>query len=376
MCIVHRNPIRVFSPCPSLCNGDITLQQRLHTRKRTDAHETKHASARLQADTRMGCPNPIRLARKQVVQGKFVIFFPDSTSEIPADAYVKTFEANGVSCVLRLVSKEGGGHLDGCDPEVFRAMGIDLPHASNGARMKNDGDAGPDPEVFRAVGIEHHNLELDMMLLPDVEDECSRARKPRSYGEAGAADGSRTTPSSIPSRNLEATPENARTRSGEVTELDEACPTDDTVRGWFRVCDQEMRKGMVAVQCDEGMSCCCEVLIALWLIKDRRFTARQAIAYMRIFRQGSIVGRQQMYLCAVEKSMHDWGDAGSKGGWCGTQGLEESLRRLAREEESKNKAKNLLREMTYKSPIFRKSWHGKTGHGKSEKNLIVPPSSP
>ena len=277
--------------------------------------------------------------------------------------------------MLRLVSKDGEGHLDGCDPEVFRAMGINLPSASNGARRKNV-DAGPDPEVFEAVGIQHHNLELDTMLLPDMEDEGNRTRKPRSYEEAGVADGSRTTPTYIPSRTPEVTPEDSRTKSAEVMEPDEVCPTDDTVRGWFRVCDQEMRKGMVAVQCDEGTNSCCEVLIALWLIKDRRFTARQAIAYMRIFRQGSIVGRQQMYLCAVEKSMHDWGDAGSQGEWVGTQGLEESLRRLAREEESKNKAKDLLRQMTYKSPIMRKSWHGKTGHGKSEKNLIVPPSSP
>ena len=42
-------------------------------------------------------------------------------------------------------------------------------------------------------------------------------------------------------------------------------------------------------------------LIGLWLMRRAGFTARDAIAWLRIVRPGSVVGPQQEYLCACER---------------------------------------------------------------------------
>ena len=42
-------------------------------------------------------------------------------------------------------------------------------------------------------------------------------------------------------------------------------------------------------------------LIGLWLMRRAGFTARDAIAWLRIVRPGSVVGQQQQYLCARER---------------------------------------------------------------------------
>jgi len=52
-------------------------------------------------------------------------------------------------------------------------------------------------------------------------------------------------------------------------------------------------------------------LIALWLMRRAGFAARDAIAWLRIVRPGSVVGPQQEYLCARER--RGWSAAG--GGW-------------------------------------------------------------
>jgi cell division cycle 14 len=43
-------------------------------------------------------------------------------------------------------------------------------------------------------------------------------------------------------------------------------------------------------------------LIALWLMRRRGFGAREAIAWLRIMRPGSIIGEQQHFLLAAEFS--------------------------------------------------------------------------
>ena len=46
-------------------------------------------------------------------------------------------------------------------------------------------------------------------------------------------------------------------------------------------------------------------LIALYMMKHKQFAAREAIAWLRICRPGSVIGPQQAYLLSQESRMHD-----------------------------------------------------------------------
>jgi cell division cycle 14 len=64
--------------------------------------------------------------------------------------------------------------------------------------------------------------------------------------------------------------------------------------------------GAVAVHCTGGRGRT-GTLVALWLMRTHRFTAREAIAWLRVARPGSVVGPQQQYLEGMQAKMWQWG---------------------------------------------------------------------
>ena len=75
------------------------------------------------------------------------------------------------------------------------------------------------------------------------------------------------------------------------------CPPDTVVEAFLRAADSTA--GAVAVHCLAGLGRT-GTLIALWLMRSRGFSAREAMGWLRIMRPGSVIGEQQHYLCAVE----------------------------------------------------------------------------
>ncbi|XP_067460960.1 dual specificity protein phosphatase CDC14AB-like [Thunnus thynnus] len=87
--------------------------------------------------------------------------------------------------------------------------------------------------------------------------------------------------------------------------LDGTTPSDLIVRRFLHVC--ESTEGAVAVHCKAGLGRT-GTLIGCYLMKHYRFTAAEAIAWIRICRPGSIIGPQQNFLEEKQHSLWVQGD--------------------------------------------------------------------
>ncbi|XP_059425339.1 dual specificity protein phosphatase CDC14AB isoform X3 [Carassius carassius] len=87
--------------------------------------------------------------------------------------------------------------------------------------------------------------------------------------------------------------------------VDGSTPSDVITRRFLHVC--ESTDGAVAVHCKAGLGRT-GTLIGCYLMKHYRFTAAEAIAWIRICRPGSIIGPQQHHLEEKQASLWAHGD--------------------------------------------------------------------
>lgn len=87
----------------------------------------------------------------------------------------------------------------------------------------------------------------------------------------------------------------------ELFFIDGSTPSDSIVQRFLDIC--EMSKGALAVHCKAGLGRT-GTLIACYIMKHFKFTASEAIAWIRICRPGSVIGPQQDFL--VEKQAWLW----------------------------------------------------------------------
>ncbi|KAM9500924.1 cell division cycle 14Aa isoform 1-T1 [Clarias gariepinus] len=87
--------------------------------------------------------------------------------------------------------------------------------------------------------------------------------------------------------------------------VDGGTPSDIIIRRFLHIC--ETSEGAVAVHCKAGLGRT-GTLIGCYLMKHYRFTAAEAIAWIRICRPGSVIGPQQNFLEEKQQSMWTDGD--------------------------------------------------------------------
>uniref|UniRef100_A0A6T8G8X8 protein-tyrosine-phosphatase n=1 Tax=Hemiselmis andersenii TaxID=464988 RepID=A0A6T8G8X8_HEMAN len=80
------------------------------------------------------------------------------------------------------------------------------------------------------------------------------------------------------------------------------CPSPGLIAHFLDVCDSA--KGVIGVHCLAGLGRT-GTMIGCYLIKNHGFSAAEAIAYMRLCRPGSVIGRQQHFLEEIEKCEWD-----------------------------------------------------------------------
>lgn len=83
--------------------------------------------------------------------------------------------------------------------------------------------------------------------------------------------------------------------------VDGSVPTDRIVNRFIQI--SENAKGAIAVHCRAGLGRT-GTLIGCYMMKHHGFSAREAIAWLRVCRPGSVIGYQQLFLEQLEKRMH------------------------------------------------------------------------
>jgi hypothetical protein len=94
-------------------------------------------------------------------------------------------------------------------------------------------------------------------------------------------------------------------RHHELYFPDGSCPSEAILMRFLELVEAE--PGVVCVHCKAGLGRT-GVLICCYLMKHYRFTANEAIGYIRICRPGSVIGPQQHYLREMEAKCHRMGD--------------------------------------------------------------------
>jgi len=83
-------------------------------------------------------------------------------------------------------------------------------------------------------------------------------------------------------------------------------PTQAIMQRFIEICERE--KGAIAVHCKAGLGRT-GTNIGAYMIKHYNYSAREATAWCRICRPGSVVGPQQQFLCTVEDQLMREGNA-------------------------------------------------------------------
>ena len=89
---------------------------------------------------------------------------------------------------------------------------------------------------------------------------------------------------------------------------DGSCPEPDVLRSVLADMEGVPGGSAFAVHCKAGLGRT-GTCIGAYLMKHFRFTAREAIGYMRVCRPGMVIGPQQHFLEGIERSMWQEGDA-------------------------------------------------------------------